>query len=134
MREYNHAHDSRLHIWSYRRRDETSLAPPIIVRFTIRDVFTVYVTLDTAADGSLVTESAAAFGPREKVGTFRHNICIQCFRASFGSDTASLPLETTTFAVRLPGISKPIPTTDEDDPFTTTSTVPAGGGTSRTLN
>lgn len=71
MREYNHAHDSRLHIWSYRRRDETSLAPPIIVRFTIRDVFTVYVTLDTAADGSLVTESAAAFGPREKVGIFQ---------------------------------------------------------------
>ncbi|KAH8093920.1 hypothetical protein BXZ70DRAFT_897129 [Cristinia sonorae] len=66
IKDYNRTHQFRLHIWSYRRRSESDLAPPIIVRFTIRDVLSVYVTLDTTPDGSLITESATVFGPREK--------------------------------------------------------------------
>ena len=67
MREYNRSHNFRMHVWSYRPCNEASLAPPVIVRFMIRDILIIYLTLDTATDGSLITESVTAFGPREKV-------------------------------------------------------------------
>ncbi|KAJ7647476.1 hypothetical protein FB45DRAFT_1019717 [Roridomyces roridus] len=66
IREFNRTHSSRLHIWT-RVRGSTQLGNPAVVRFTIRDVLVCYITMEySTSESVLVTESIAAFGPREK--------------------------------------------------------------------
>ncbi|KAJ6607784.1 hypothetical protein B0H10DRAFT_2166729 [Mycena sp. CBHHK59/15] len=66
IRDFNQSHSSKLHIWN-RIRDSTQLGSPAVVRFTIRDVLVCYITMAyTQGEPILVTESATAFGPREK--------------------------------------------------------------------
>ncbi|KAL4247359.1 Mediator complex subunit 27 family protein [Abortiporus biennis] len=82
--EHNKTHKSRLHIWlpssarkhsSLKSNTNTNtkgvekLKLPIVIRFMIRDVFTVYSTLGYSAkdkESRLFVESAAAFAPRER--------------------------------------------------------------------
>lgn len=69
IRAYNKAHPFRLHIWTATPRTAGQKLPSeVIVRFTIRDVVTVYLTLGSIPpEGVIVVEGATAFGPREKV-------------------------------------------------------------------
>ncbi|KAH9928986.1 hypothetical protein B0H21DRAFT_762171 [Amylocystis lapponica] len=74
LREHNttHAH-SKLGIWSPAR--SRTLACPVVLRFAIRDVVVVFLTLGQSAEGApLIVENATAFGPREKVKTITFTI------------------------------------------------------------
>ncbi|OBZ66598.1 hypothetical protein A0H81_13483 [Grifola frondosa] len=72
LTEYNKSHPMKLRIWSPARHQK--LACPVVARFTIPDVVTVYLTLDHSSDDpALVVESATAFGPREKVRRVTQN-------------------------------------------------------------
>jgi len=64
IRDYNGTHQSKLHIWT-RARPPPNLPHPIIVRFTVPDVLTIFITLDHVP--ALVIETVTAFGPRETV-------------------------------------------------------------------
>jgi hypothetical protein len=64
IRDYNGTHKSKLHIWS-RARPPANLPHPVIVRFTVTDVLTIFITLDHGP--ALVIETVTAFGPRETV-------------------------------------------------------------------
>lgn len=68
IRDYNQSHPHRLHIWTPTvRPDEHNLPDPVTVRFTIRDVLMVYLTLGTVSpNNTVIVESMTAFGPREK--------------------------------------------------------------------
>ncbi|KZP34294.1 hypothetical protein FIBSPDRAFT_771790 [Athelia psychrophila] len=67
IRDFNQSNPSKLHIWSPRNQDAKQLCNPVILRFTIRDVLTAFVTLGfTDDDTVLVTQTATAFGPRER--------------------------------------------------------------------
>lgn len=70
IRDYNRSNKPRLHIWfsTASKRNGDVLNTPVIVRFIIRDVVAIYLTLDHLSnDTTLMVESATAFGPREKV-------------------------------------------------------------------
>ncbi|EMD32105.1 hypothetical protein CERSUDRAFT_162186 [Gelatoporia subvermispora B] len=73
LREYNRVDKSRsLQIHSPSRGQP--LRCPVILRFTIRDVVTVYLTLDRSSQtSSLVVETASAFGPREQKPPHLHS-------------------------------------------------------------
>lgn len=64
LKGYNKEHEHvKLHILAKR----PALVLPVVVRYTIRDVAIVYLTLNS--DGTqLIVENATAFGPREQVG------------------------------------------------------------------
>lgn len=70
IRDYNSTNKSRLRIWfpTANKPHNGSLNTPVIAQFVIRDVVTIYLTLDyLPKDTTLVVESATAFGPQEKV-------------------------------------------------------------------
>jgi len=63
IRQFNRSNTSVLHIWS-RTRQPTN---PIIVRFTIDNVLTAFITLGSGGeDPTLLVETVTAFGPRER--------------------------------------------------------------------
>ncbi|KAI0915655.1 hypothetical protein AcV5_003517 [Taiwanofungus camphoratus] len=66
IREYNKLRQNiNLHVWTPAR--EHTLTLPIVLRFIIRDVVTVFLTLSHGIDDlTLVVENATAFGPREQ--------------------------------------------------------------------
>lgn len=70
IRDYNHSNKNKLHIWTSttRQREAALQSFPVIVRFTIPDVVTIFLSLGCASGSTIViVESATAFGPREKV-------------------------------------------------------------------
>lgn len=68
IRSYNASNAHRLHVWTATPRAAALKLPSeLTVRFTIRDVVTVYLTLGSVPpDSVIVVEGATAFGPREK--------------------------------------------------------------------
>ncbi|KAF7983251.1 hypothetical protein HWV62_22870 [Athelia sp. TMB] len=70
IRDFNRSNPSKLHIWSpqkHQSREGKQLSAPIILRFTIRDVLTAFVTLGFTDENTvLVTQTVTAFGPRER--------------------------------------------------------------------
>jgi len=65
IRDFNQSKPYKLHIWT-RTKNSTTLSNPVIVRFTIQDVLTAFVTLSYSDDNPiLITEAVTAFGPRE---------------------------------------------------------------------
>jgi len=70
IREFNLNPDHsqcKLHIWSPVRSGNKKIGNPAVVRFSIRDVLTAYVTTSYDPDTRvLVVETVTAFGPREK--------------------------------------------------------------------
>lgn len=67
VKDFNKPDSPQLHIWSPSRKEP--LACPIVLRFKIPDVVTVFLTIGQRPDHfGLVTENATAFGPREQVG------------------------------------------------------------------
>lgn len=68
VKEYNHENRSKLHIWR-RTTDEPKADRPKLLRFTIPDVVTVYISIGyDGPNGTILVENMAAFAPREKVG------------------------------------------------------------------
>lgn len=69
IRSYNKTNAHRLHIWTATPRPGgLKLPSELTIRFTIRDVVTVYLTIGCVLpDSIIVVEGATAFGPREKV-------------------------------------------------------------------
>ncbi|KAJ3545462.1 hypothetical protein NM688_g5624 [Phlebia brevispora] len=70
IKEFNRKRTgSRLHVWcASSRPHDGELPSPLVIRFTIRDVVVVYLTLGfVAPDSTIIVEGATAFGPREKV-------------------------------------------------------------------
>lgn len=69
IQSYNRSNPFRLHIWTATPRlSGQKLPDQVIVRFTIRDVVTIFLTVGSAPpDSAIVVEGATAFGPREKV-------------------------------------------------------------------
>jgi hypothetical protein len=71
IREFNQTKPYKLHIWS-RAKDSTRLNNPVVVRFTIRDVLTAFITLSFSNKNPiLISQTVTAFGPRERVGFFQ---------------------------------------------------------------
>jgi hypothetical protein len=67
IRSFNQNKPYKLHVWS-RTKGSTQLTNPVIVRFTIRDVLTTFVTLSYSDNHPvLITQTVTAFGPRERV-------------------------------------------------------------------
>ncbi|EKM54040.1 uncharacterized protein PHACADRAFT_29309 [Phanerochaete carnosa HHB-10118-sp] len=68
IRSYNTTNAHRLHVWTATPRpSRLNLPSELMVRFTIRDVVTVYLTLGSMPpESTIVVEGATAFGPREK--------------------------------------------------------------------
>ncbi|GLB37234.1 putative regulator medusa [Lyophyllum shimeji] len=64
IKDFNRTHEWKLHLWRRTRGDQSRT----VVRFRITDVLTAYLTLGVAANGVVMTESVAAFGPRERKG------------------------------------------------------------------
>ncbi|THG98789.1 hypothetical protein EW026_g3464 [Hermanssonia centrifuga] len=98
IKESNKSNSYRLHIWSpSAHSNDGKLPSPVIVRFTIRDVVIVYLTLGCVTPNStIIVEGATAFGPREKVeaGTFAVRLsCVPKAIATAGK----------TIAVKAPG-------------------------------
>lgn len=46
------------------------LVCPVLVRFTIRDIATIFLTLDSTNDSALIVQNATAFAPREQARHF----------------------------------------------------------------
>lgn len=69
IRQFNKEHSScKLGIWQATRSSSKDLKNPAILRFSIKDVLTTYLTVSyTADDPTLSVESVTAFGPRERV-------------------------------------------------------------------
>jgi len=66
IRNFNETKPYKLHVWT-RTKVSTILSNPIIVRFTIRDVLTAFITLSYSDGNSvLITHTVTAFGPREQ--------------------------------------------------------------------
>lgn len=105
-RQFNNTQQKcRLHIWEKTRgrRQDT----PRILRFTIPDVLTAYLTLGySSADKAAIVQMLTAFGPRERV------------RLSLVSKNGVLILniEGTAFPVSLWGLPGPLPGDCKDDP------------------
>jgi hypothetical protein len=69
VRGFNQSNQSRLHIWS-RTRGPAQLSNPVVVRFTIHNVLTAYVTLGYDYNNpALVVENITTFSPQEKVSS-----------------------------------------------------------------
>jgi hypothetical protein len=67
IRGFNQTKPYKLHVWT-RTKGSTTLSNPVIVRFTIRDVLTAFITLGYSDDNpTLITQTVTAFGPRERV-------------------------------------------------------------------
>ncbi|KAI0700927.1 hypothetical protein BC835DRAFT_1265766 [Cytidiella melzeri] len=68
LSDYNRTHRYLLQIWTATAHPPGRVLPdPLVVRFLIPDVLTVYVTLGTAEpDSTIILESATVFGSREK--------------------------------------------------------------------
>ncbi|KAF7428405.1 hypothetical protein PC9H_007629 [Pleurotus ostreatus] len=68
IRDFNRGNDSKLHIW-LRSRSAPKDELPVVVRFTLPDVLTAYITLNYTPPhrSTLVTESVSMFAPREQV-------------------------------------------------------------------
>jgi len=67
MRSFNQNKPYKLHVWS-RTRESTQFSNPVVIRFTIRDVLTAFITLGYSDDYPvLITQTVTAFGPRERV-------------------------------------------------------------------
>ncbi|KAE9401569.1 hypothetical protein BT96DRAFT_880149 [Gymnopus androsaceus JB14] len=68
IRQFNKEHSScKLGIWQATRSSSKDLKNPAILRFSIKDVLTTYLTVSyTADDPTLSVESVTAFGPRER--------------------------------------------------------------------
>ncbi|KAH9858638.1 hypothetical protein C2E23DRAFT_716748 [Lenzites betulinus] len=66
IREHNKANRSKLHVVAPKKG--RPLQCPLVLRFVITDVVTIYLSLEhsAAGDQALVVESATAFGPREQ--------------------------------------------------------------------
>ena len=62
--------DIRLNVWCPSTRPHDGALPsPAIIRFTIRDVLAVFLTLGySVPDSTIIVEEATAFGTNEKVG------------------------------------------------------------------
>ncbi|KAJ8696540.1 hypothetical protein PTI98_006404 [Pleurotus ostreatus] len=67
IRDFNRGNDSKLHIW-LRSRSAPKDELPVVVRFTLPDVLTAYITLNYTPPhrSTLVTESVSMFAPREQ--------------------------------------------------------------------
>ncbi|KAG5646302.1 hypothetical protein DXG03_003899 [Asterophora parasitica] len=67
IRDFNNGNSgsARMHLWR-RTRGGVEGGGTRVVQFVIPDVLVAYVTLVVCADGVLVTESLATFGPRER--------------------------------------------------------------------
>ncbi|KAJ3848448.1 hypothetical protein EV368DRAFT_49276 [Lentinula lateritia] len=68
IRQFNKKNSSyKLGIWQGTRSSTRDLKNPAILRFTIKDVLTAYVTVSyTSNDFVLLVESVTTFGPRER--------------------------------------------------------------------
>ncbi|KAJ3724988.1 hypothetical protein DFJ43DRAFT_594126 [Lentinula guzmanii] len=68
IRQFNKEHSSyKLGIWQGTRSFVKDVKNPAILRFTIKDVLTAYLTVSyTVNDLALLVESVTAFGPRER--------------------------------------------------------------------
>lgn len=99
VQAYNKEHPFRLHIWTATpRAAEQRLSDEAIIRFTIRDVLTIFLTVGcTPSDPTLVVEGATAFGPREKVRAGG----LSGLAAANGAGVLTLGLETAARAVGL---------------------------------
>ncbi|KAF5386051.1 hypothetical protein D9615_002429 [Tricholomella constricta] len=64
IQDFNSKHEWKLHLW--RRTRGLADQATTILRFTIPDVLTAYITLVVATNGVLLTESLTTFSPREK--------------------------------------------------------------------
>lgn len=114
---------ARLHIWSSSARPHDGELPsPVVIRYTIRDILVVYLTLGCIdPDSTLAVEDATAFGPREKVEPIS--------RANTITWTASDPCaETAPFAIRLYRLSEAIAANGQDAAERTAGVLPADSG------
>ncbi|KIK67091.1 hypothetical protein GYMLUDRAFT_37131 [Collybiopsis luxurians FD-317 M1] len=68
IRQFNKEHSlCKLGIWQAIRSSSKGLKNPAILRFSIKDVMTAYLTVSyTASEPALCVENVTAFGPREK--------------------------------------------------------------------
>ncbi|KAF9071103.1 hypothetical protein BDP27DRAFT_1382570 [Rhodocollybia butyracea] len=68
IRQFNKEHSlCKLGIWQATRSAGKALKNPTILRFSIKDVLTAYITVSyTDEDHPLAVESVTAFGPRER--------------------------------------------------------------------
>jgi hypothetical protein len=68
IRDFNQTKPYKLHVWS-RTKGSPKFSNPVVVRFTIRDVLTAFITLSYSDDNPiLIVQTVTAFGPRERVG------------------------------------------------------------------
>lgn len=69
IRQFNKEHLScKLGIWQATRSSGKDLKNPAVLRFSIKDVLTAYLTVSYTTDNpTLSVESVTAFGPRERV-------------------------------------------------------------------
>ncbi|KXN90209.1 hypothetical protein AN958_04699 [Leucoagaricus sp. SymC.cos] len=66
IKEYNQERGTKLHIWQ-RAVDEPRTDRPKLLRFTIPDVVTVYISIGyQGPNGNILIENMTAFAPREK--------------------------------------------------------------------
>ena len=103
IRNFNKTNLYKLHIWS-RIKGSTTFSNPVVVRFTIPDVLTAFITLSYSDNHpALITQTVTAFGPRERVGFGLE----QLFNPTH---TQNSSLEIPAFAVRLPRVPEPLAT------------------------
>lgn len=83
IRDFNRGSDSKLHLW-FRSRSAPKDELPIVVRFTLPDVLTAYITLNYTPPHrtTLVTESVSMFAPREQVSAMPSSSVPNLIRAS----------------------------------------------------
>jgi hypothetical protein len=68
IRDFNQTKPYKLHVWS-RTKGSPKFSNPVVVRFTIREVLTAFITLSYSDDNPiLIVQTVTAFGPRERVG------------------------------------------------------------------
>ncbi|KAK2467789.1 hypothetical protein APHAL10511_000084 [Amanita phalloides] len=66
IHDFNEKHQSELHLWVHGPR-QTTLDPPIILRFYITDVLVAFLYLSfSQIDQNMTVETISIFGPREK--------------------------------------------------------------------
>jgi len=66
IRDFNQAKPYKLHIW-LRTKGLPKFSNPVVIRFTIRDVLIVFITLSYSDDNPiLIVQTVTAFGPRER--------------------------------------------------------------------
>jgi len=79
-----------------RQEEWKCLDNPVVVRFCVKDVVTVFVRVVYEGEGPLAVETVAAFGPRERVSDVVGLSC-RCFETGYA--------EITPFSIRFQSVS-----------------------------